>query len=89
MSYKKSVNDSGFIGSQGTKFVGSHVHKEPTRIVDVISEMNTGRRLILPAANHSRLNTEISNSLNQLSSIRSRVDSQFIPLSEALGYYTR
>ncbi|WP_454440403.1 methyl-accepting chemotaxis protein [Vibrio bathopelagicus] len=80
---------AGFIGSQGTKFVGElrsqRTNADSRR--DQRNEYWQTADITLPQI--TRLNTEISNSLNQLSSIRSRVDSQFIPLSEALGYYTQ
>ncbi|MBY7729391.1 methyl-accepting chemotaxis protein [Vibrio splendidus] len=80
---------AGFIGSQGTKFVGElrsqRINADSRR--DQRNEYWQTADITLPQI--TRLNTEISNSLNQLSSIRSRVDSQSIPLSEALGYYTQ
>ncbi|WP_215402876.1 methyl-accepting chemotaxis protein [Vibrio gigantis] len=80
---------AGFIGSQGAKFVGElrsqRTNADSRR--DQRNEYWQTADITLPQI--TRLNTEISNSLNQLSSIRSRVDSQSIPLSEALGYYTQ
>ncbi|MDP2489856.1 methyl-accepting chemotaxis protein [Vibrio splendidus] len=80
---------AGFIGSQGTKFVSelraqrtSADNRRNQRI-----EYWQSAEIDLPQI--SRLNTEISQSLNQITSIRNRVDSQSIPLSEALGYYTK
>ncbi|CDT80633.1 Methyl-accepting chemotaxis protein [Vibrio coralliirubri] len=80
---------AGFIGSQGTKFV-SELASQRTNADNRRNERNDywqSANIELPQIN--RLNTEISQSLNQLSSIRNRVDSQSIPLSEALGYYTK
>ncbi|MCX2760234.1 methyl-accepting chemotaxis protein [Vibrio sp. Sgm 22] len=80
---------AGFIGSQGTKFV-SELASQRTSADNRRNERNDywqSANINLPQIN--RLNTEISQSLNQLSSIRNRVDSQSIPLSEALGYYTK
>lgn len=80
---------AGFIGSQGTKFVGE-LRSQRTNADNRRDQRNEYWQtadITLPQI--TRLNTEISNSLNQLSSIRSRVDSQSIPLSEALGYYTQ
>ncbi|CDT27569.1 Methyl-accepting chemotaxis protein [Vibrio coralliirubri] len=80
---------AGFIGSQGTKFV-SELASQRTSADNRRNQRNDywqSANIELPQIN--RLNTEISQSLNQLSSIRNRVDSQSIPLSEALGYYTK
>ncbi|WP_046224790.1 methyl-accepting chemotaxis protein [Vibrio sp. ECSMB14106] len=80
---------AGFIGSQGTKFV-SELASQRTNADNRRNQRNDywqSASIELPQIN--RLNTEISQSLNQLSSIRNRVDSQSIPLSEALGYYTQ
>ncbi|OQQ09554.1 chemotaxis protein [Vibrio splendidus] len=80
---------AGFIGSQGTKFV-SELASQRTSADNRRNQRNDywqSTNIELPQIN--RLNTEISQSLNQLSSIRNRVDSQSIPLSEALGYYTK
>ncbi|MEZ8858396.1 methyl-accepting chemotaxis protein [Vibrio sp. 10N.247.311.51] len=80
---------AGFIGSQGTKFV-SELASQRTSADNRRNQRNDywqSANIELPQIN--RLNTEISQSLNQLSSIRNRVDSQSIPLSEALGYYTQ
>ncbi|TKG01649.1 methyl-accepting chemotaxis protein [Vibrio sp. F13] len=80
---------AGFIGSQGTKFV-SELAAQRTNADNRRNERNDywqSANINLPQIN--RLNTEISQSLNQITSIRNRVDSQSIPLSEALGYYTK
>ncbi|WP_060981057.1 methyl-accepting chemotaxis protein [Vibrio splendidus] len=80
---------AGFIGSQGTKFV-SELRAQRTSADNrrnQRSEYWQSAEIDLPQI--SRLNTEISQSLNQITSIRNRVDSQSIPLSEALGYYTK
>lgn len=80
---------AGFIGSQGTKFV-SELRAQRTS-ADIRRNQRTeywqSAEIDLPQI--SRLNNEISQSLNQITSIRNRVDSQSIPLSEALGYYTK
>ncbi|MEZ8636927.1 methyl-accepting chemotaxis protein [Vibrio cyclitrophicus] len=80
---------AGFIGSQGTQFVSE------LRSQRASADTRRGQRseywqsadIDLPQI--TKLNTEISRSLNQITSIRNRVDSQSIPLSEALGYYTQ
>ncbi|MEZ9397270.1 methyl-accepting chemotaxis protein [Vibrio splendidus] len=80
---------AGFIGSQGTKFV-SELRSQRTNADnrrDQINEYWQSASIELPQI--TKLNTEISRSLNQITSIRNRVDSQSIPLSEALGYYTQ
>ncbi len=80
---------AGFIGSQGTKFV-SELRAQRTSADErrnQRAEYWQSAEIDLPQI--SRLNTEISQSLNQITSIRNRVDSQSIPLSEALGYYTK
>ncbi|PTP91679.1 methyl-accepting chemotaxis protein [Vibrio splendidus] len=80
---------AGFIGSQGTKFV-SELRAQRTSADNRRNhrtEYWQSAGIDLPQI--SRLNTEISQSLNQITSIRNRVDSQSIPLSEALGYYTK
>ncbi|MCK8084623.1 MULTISPECIES: methyl-accepting chemotaxis protein [Vibrio] len=80
---------AGFIGSQGTKFV-SELASQRTSADNRRNERNDywqSANINLPQIN--RLNTEISQSLNQITTIRNRVDSQSIPLSEALGYYTQ
>ncbi|MCG9545975.1 methyl-accepting chemotaxis protein [Vibrio sp. Isolate33] len=80
---------AGFIGSQGTKFV-SELAAQRTNADNRRNERNDywqSANINLPQI--SRLNTEISQSLNQITTIRNRVDSQSIPLSEALGYYTQ
>ncbi|CAH7119823.1 Chemotaxis protein [Vibrio chagasii] len=80
---------AGFIGSQGTKFV-SELAAQRTNADNRRNERNDywqSTNINLPQIN--RLNTEISQSLNQITTIRNRVDSQSIPLSEALGYYTQ
>ncbi|MEZ9241305.1 methyl-accepting chemotaxis protein [Vibrio splendidus] len=80
---------AGFIGSQGTKFV-SELRAQRTSADNRRNQRTEywqSAEIDLPQI--SRLNTEISQSLNQITSIRSRVDSQSIPLSEALGYYTK
>ena len=80
---------AGFIGSQGTKFV-SELRAQRTSADNrrnQRAEYWQSAEIDLPQI--SRLNTEISQSLNQITSIRNRVDSQSIPLSEALGYYTK
>ncbi|MEZ8883509.1 methyl-accepting chemotaxis protein [Vibrio sp. F13] len=80
---------AGFIGSQGTQFVSelrSQRASADTRR-DQRSEYWQSADIDLPQI--TKLNTEISRSLNQITSIRNRVDSQSIPLSEALGYYTQ
>ncbi|OMO28926.1 methyl-accepting chemotaxis protein [Vibrio lentus] len=80
---------AGFIGSQGTKFVSElrsqRVSADKRRTQR--TEYWQSAEIDLPQIN--RLNNEISQSLNQITSIRNRVDSQSIPLSEALGYYTK
>ncbi|MFA0389154.1 methyl-accepting chemotaxis protein [Vibrio splendidus] len=80
---------AGFIGSQGTKFVrelrAQRTSADNRR--NQRTEYWQSAEIDLPQI--SRLNTEISQSLNQITSIRNRVDSQSIPLSEALGYYTK
>ena len=80
---------AGFIGSQGTKFVGE-LRAQRTSADNRRNQRTEywqSAEIDLPQI--SRLNTEISQSLNQITSIRNRVDSQSIPLSEALGYYTK
>lgn len=80
---------AGFIGSQGTKFV-SELRAQRTSADNRRNQRTEywqSAEIDLPQI--SRLNTEISQSLNQIASIRNRVDSQSIPLSEALGYYTK
>ncbi|MFA0429070.1 methyl-accepting chemotaxis protein [Vibrio sp. 10N.222.51.C5] len=80
---------AGFIGSQGTKFVSElraqRASADNRR--NLKTEYWQSAEIDLPQI--TRLNTEISQSLNQITSIRNRVDSQSIPLSEALGYYTK
>tara|TARA_Y100000588_G_C14245382_1_gene921187 strand:+ start:305 stop:2284 length:1980 start_codon:yes stop_codon:yes gene_type:complete len=80
---------AGFIGSQGTKFV-SDLRAQRTRTDNRHNQRNKywqSAGINLPRI--SRLNTEISHSLQQITVIRNRVDSQSILLSEALGYYTK
>ncbi|MEZ8314087.1 methyl-accepting chemotaxis protein [Vibrio splendidus] len=80
---------AGFIGSQGTKFV-SELRAQRTSADNRRNQRTEywqSAEIDLPQI--SRLNTEISQSLNQITSIRNHVDSQSIPLSEALGYYTK
>ncbi|MCF7485813.1 methyl-accepting chemotaxis protein [Vibrio sp. A2-1] len=80
---------AGFIGSQGTQFV-SELRSQRTSADsrrDQRNEYWQSADIDLPQI--TKLNTEISRSLNQITSIRNRVDSQSIPLSEALGYYTK
>ncbi|MEZ9070962.1 methyl-accepting chemotaxis protein [Vibrio splendidus] len=80
---------AGFIGSQGTKFV-SELRSQRTNADNRRDQRNEywqSESIELPQI--TKLNTEISRSLNQITSIRNRVDSQSIPLSEALGYYTQ
>ncbi|NOJ14752.1 methyl-accepting chemotaxis protein [Vibrio splendidus] len=80
---------AGFIGSQGTQFV-SELRAQRTSADNRRNQRTEywqSAEIDLPQI--SRLNTEISQSLNQITSIRNRVDSQSIPLSEALGYYTK
>ena len=80
---------AGFIGSQGTKFV-SELRAQRTSADNRRNQRTEywqSAEINLPQI--SRLNTEISQSLNQITSIRNRVDSQSLPLSEALGYYTK
>ncbi|MFS1490126.1 methyl-accepting chemotaxis protein [Vibrio splendidus] len=80
---------AGFIGSQGTKFV-SELRSQRTNADNRRDQRNEywqSASIELPQI--TKLNTEISRSLNQITSIRNRVDSQSIPLSEALGYYTQ
>ncbi|PTO87248.1 methyl-accepting chemotaxis protein [Vibrio splendidus] len=80
---------AGFIGSQGTKFV-SELRAQRTSADNRRNQRTEywqSAGIDLPQI--YRLNTEISQSLNQITSIRNRVDSQSIPLSEALGYYTK
>ncbi|MEZ8625018.1 methyl-accepting chemotaxis protein [Vibrio splendidus] len=80
---------AGFIGSQGTKFV-SELRAQRTSADNRRNQRTEywqSAEIDLPQI--SRLNTEISQSLNQITSIRNRVDSQSIQLSEALGYYTK
>ena len=80
---------AGFIGSQGTKF-GGELRSQRTNVDNRGNQRNEYWQtadIRLPQV--LRLNNEIRKSLNQLSSIRSRVDSQSILLSEALSYYTK
>ncbi|MEZ9701802.1 methyl-accepting chemotaxis protein [Vibrio sp. 10N.261.46.E12] len=80
---------AGFIGSQGTQFV-SELAAQRTNADNRRNQRNDywqSANINLPQIN--RLNTEISQSLNQITTIRNRVDSQSIPLSEALAYYTK
>ncbi|WP_286302145.1 methyl-accepting chemotaxis protein [Vibrio apostichopi] len=80
---------AGFIGSQGTQFV-SELRSQRTSADNRREQRNEywqSADIDLPQIN--RLNAEISQSLNQITTIRNRVDSQSIPLSEALGYYTK
>ncbi|MFA0014025.1 methyl-accepting chemotaxis protein [Vibrio lentus] len=80
---------AGFIGSQGTQFVGE-LRSQRTSADNRREQRNEywqSADIDLPQIN--RLNAEISQSLNQITTIRNRVDSQSIPLSEALGYYTK
>ncbi|KPL96657.1 methyl-accepting chemotaxis protein [Vibrio splendidus] len=80
---------AGFIGSQGTQFL-SELRSQRTSADsrrDQRNEYWQSADIDLPQIN--RLNSEISQSLNQITTIRNRVDSQSIPLSEALGYYTK
>ena len=80
---------AGFIGSQGTKFVSElraqRASADNRRNLKTEYWQSAG--IDLPQI--ARLNAEISQSLNQITSIRNRVDTQSIPLSEALGYYTK
>ncbi|NAZ92832.1 methyl-accepting chemotaxis protein [Vibrio toranzoniae] len=80
---------AGFIGSQGAKFVSElraqRASADNRRNLKTEYWQSAG--IDLPQI--ARLNAEISQSLNQITSIRNRVDSQSIPLSEALGYYTK
>lgn len=80
---------AGFIGSKGTKFV-SELQSQRTSVDNRRAQRTEywqSAAIDLPQI--TRLNNEISQSLNQITSIRNRVDSQSIPLSEALGYYTK
>ncbi|MBJ2148516.1 methyl-accepting chemotaxis protein [Vibrio sp. IB15] len=80
---------AGFIGSKGTKFV-SELQSQRTSADNRRAQRTEywqSEAIDLPQI--TRLNNEISQSLNQITSIRNRVDSQSIPLSEALGYYTK
>lgn len=80
---------AGFIGSQGTQFV-SELRAQRTSADNRRNQRTEywqSADIDLPQIN--RLNSEISQSLNQITTIRNRVDSQSIPLSEALGYYTK
>ena len=80
---------AGFIGSQGTQFV-SELRSQRTSADNRREQKNEywkSADIDLPQIN--RLNTEISQSLNQITTIRNRVDSQSIPLSEVLAYYTK
>lgn len=80
---------AGFIGSQGTKFVSElraqRASADNRRNLKTEYWQSAG--IDLPQI--ARLNAEISQSLNQITFIRNRVDTQSIPLSEALGYYTK
>ncbi|WP_299693894.1 nitrate- and nitrite sensing domain-containing protein [uncultured Vibrio sp.] len=79
---------AGFIGSQGTKFV-SELEAQRASVDNRRKQRNEywqSAGIELPQI--TQLNAEISQGLNQITAIRNRVNSQSIPLSEALGYYT-
>ena len=80
---------AGFIGSQGTQFV-SELRSQRTSADSRRDQRNEyWQSADIDLSQINRLNSEISQSLNQITTIRNRVDSQSIPLSEALGYYTK
>ncbi|WP_394138963.1 methyl-accepting chemotaxis protein [Vibrio chagasii] len=79
---------AGFIGSKGTKFVSELQSQRTSADNRRAQRTEYWQSAAIDLPQITRLNNEISQSLNQITSIRNRVDSQSIPLSEALGYYT-
>ncbi len=79
---------AGFIGSNGTKFVSELQSQRTSADNRRAQRTEYWQSAAIDLPQITRLNNEISQSLNQITSIRNRVDSQSIPLSEALGYYT-
>ncbi|NOH33402.1 methyl-accepting chemotaxis protein [Vibrio chagasii] len=80
---------AGFIGSKGTKFVSELQSQRTSADNRRARRTEYWQSAAIDLPQITRLNNEISQSLNQITSIRNRVDSQSIPLSEALGYYTK
>ncbi len=80
---------AGFIGSKGTKFVSELQSQRTSADNRRAQRTEYWQSAAIDLPQITRLNNEISQSLNQITSIRNRVDSQSIPLSEALGYYTK
>ncbi|MCG9694578.1 methyl-accepting chemotaxis protein [Vibrio sp. Isolate22] len=80
---------AGFIGSKGTKFVSELQSQRTSADNRRAQRAEYWQSAAIDLPQITRLNNEISQSLNQITSIRNRVDSQSIPLSEALGYYTK
>eukprot|EP01029_Cantina_marsupialis_P023997 TRINITY_DN605_c0_g1_i1.p1 TRINITY_DN605_c0_g1~~TRINITY_DN605_c0_g1_i1.p1 ORF type:complete len:660 (+),score=26.23 TRINITY_DN605_c0_g1_i1:5011-6990(+) len=80
---------AGFIGSKGTKFVSELQSQRSSADNRRAQRTEYWQSAAIDLPQITRLNNEISQSLNQITSIRNRVDSQSIPLSEALGYYTK
>ncbi|TFH89652.1 methyl-accepting chemotaxis protein [Vibrio ouci] len=80
---------AGFLGSNGTKFK-NELQKQRSA-ADTKRQQRTSYWQANQIQNSEiqQLNSEISQRLNQLSTVRSQVDSQSIKLSDALAYYTQ
>ncbi|MBW3698434.1 methyl-accepting chemotaxis protein [Vibrio sp. T187] len=80
---------AGYLGSQGQKF-GSELQSQ-RRAADGKRDQRTSfwQSNDIEMSSITQLNQAISQSLNNIDSIRRQVDSQSIALSDALAYYTQ
>jgi len=79
---------AGYIGSKGAKFVDKLKGQRKNTDAKRQKQMKFWQEHDFQLDEIVRLNTSINQAFNELSSIRQRVNSQAIPLGEALKYYT-
>ncbi|MGF1753547.1 methyl-accepting chemotaxis protein [Vibrio makurazakiensis] len=80
---------AGYLGSKGTKFVNELSSQRRAADGKRSQRESYWQSENIEINEINQLNNSISQGLSQINSIRSRVDSQSIPLSEALAYYTQ
>ncbi|MCW8834096.1 MAG: methyl-accepting chemotaxis protein, partial [Colwellia sp.] len=79
---------AGYIGSNGTKFIAKLKEQRKNTDEKRRQQVKFWQDNTFQFDDINKLNTSINQAFNDIESIRQRVDSQTIPLTEALTFYT-
>ncbi len=80
---------AGFLGSKGKKFTDKLPNQRQQTANKVAKRLTYWQNNEFNNKHIQQLNSEINQRINQLDQIRNNVDKLTIPLSEALGFYTK